>query len=107
MHCALFIYHLKDECHCSPEYVFLHELGHVVQIKITGDSHKVPPSFLPFAEAIFPDMTKETEAEIFADCFAMAVMYDSQFSVYDPFDIIIPTHKALFQIYMRELTGSC
>ena len=81
-------------------------MGHVLQVKITGDSQKIPPSFSIIAEAIFPDMPKETEAEIFADCFAMAVMYNSQFSVYDPFDTIAPKHKALFQIYMRELTNN-
>ena len=106
VNCALFIYHLKDECHCSPEHVFLHELGHVLQIKITGDSRKVPPSFLPFAKEAFPDIAKEIEPEVFADCFAMAVMYNSQFSVYDPFDLIAPTHKMLFQIYIQELARS-
>jgi len=101
--CKLFVYHLKENSSYSPEYVFLHELGHVVHIKLTGKAKSVPNSFFDCIASEFPDMTLHTAPEIFADCFAMAVMHESPFSKYDPFDKIKQEHKVLFKQYMKSL----
>jgi len=56
----------------SAEYIFMHELGHVLQYKITGNDFKTPQSFKDtIAKYIFSEAPEEVLPEIFADCFLL------------------------------------
>jgi len=90
----------------SPEYVFLHELGHALQIAITGSVSDVPIEFIKY-QNLLPGVEKlnqgdEIAAEVFADIFAIAVMRNTEFSCFDPLnnpDII----NASFETFFSQL----
>ena len=54
--------------------ILLHELGHVLNLRLTGDISVVPDDFQSFAERFFPGLSTKYRAsapEFFAHCFAM------------------------------------
>ena len=84
------------------ESVFLHELGHVLNTMLTGSIFLVPDDFLSIFQPIFPGIENfATANEIFAHCFAMAVMTHPEFRMYDPFLKIHQSDKMLFDLYFR------
>ena len=60
----------------APEYVFLHELGHVVQTVLTGSCRLIPDEFLEFNASldVMLEQGNPDLPEIFADTFAIAAM---------------------------------
>ena len=82
------MFNMKDESVIS-EYVFLHELGHVLHSVITGSVLTVPDEFIKFHNSI-PDALHIEHGnmdalELFADTFAISVMRGTELSCYDPF----------------------
>jgi len=105
----LFLYHVNLDELSSSEYVFLHELGHFLQIAVTADATVVPKSFLEIAEPFFPGIRNdfpEQAPEIFADCFAMGIMVNSPFEAHDPYTGIRKEDKKLFKLYMSALISA-
>ena len=76
----------------SPEYIFLHEIGHLITYNITGEPDKVPESFIEFNEKINPGWKKDL-IEVFVDLFSLAVMIETDFAHKNPFIPIISTQK--------------
>ncbi len=82
----VFMYHMRDSEH-SPEYVFLHELGHALHASINGTLDTVPEEFMRFDEA-YGGRVKQGSPEapeVFADLFAIAAMRGTELSAHDPF----------------------
>ncbi|MHB9038971.1 MAG: hypothetical protein ACYC64_20220 [Armatimonadota bacterium] len=79
---------MKDS-EISPEYVFLHELGHALQIALTGSKEIVPEEFILFHQALNSPLEQGNPdaPDVFADTFAMAVMRGTELSSHDPFNI--------------------
>jgi hypothetical protein len=71
----------------SPEYVFLHELGHVLQTSLTGSVDVVPEEFLRFDQTVGGQLKQgdPDACEVFADLFAIAVMRGTALCSHDPF----------------------
>ena len=67
----------------NPEYVFVHEIGHVLTHNLTGDPNSVPDSFIEFNKKFNPSWTGEL-VEVFVDLFAMAAMMDTEFASKNP-----------------------
>lgn len=67
----------------SPEYIFMHEVGHLLAFNLSGDPEKVPDSFIEFNERLNPSWQKDL-LEIFVDSFAMAVMTDTEYAHKNP-----------------------
>ncbi len=85
--------------------ILLHELGHVLNLRLTGDISVVPDDFLSFAEWFFPGLSTKYRAsapEFFAHCFAMGVASRPGMECYDAFPNIQKEHKQLFDAYMRS-----
>ena len=85
--------------------ILLHELGHVLNLRLTGDISVVPDDFLSFAERYFPGLSTKYRAsapEFFAHCFAMGVASRPGLECYDAFPDIQKEHKRLFDAYMRS-----
>lgn len=72
----------KNDCG-TPEYIFMHEIGHLVAHRITGDPDKIPNSFIEFNNKFHPGF-KGNLVEAFADLFAIAAMIDTEFASYRP-----------------------
>ncbi len=84
--------------------ILLHELGHVLNLRLTGDISVVPDDFLSFAEWFFPGLStkyRTSAPEFFAHCFAMGVASRPGLECYDAFPDIRKEHKQLFDAYMR------
>ena len=91
---VIYMYNLNDNT-IAAEYVFLHELGHVLQIALSGSTQNVPNEFIQFHESL-SNVTKleqgsEEAIEAFADTFAISVMRGTELSDFDPFNF----HDAL------------
>ncbi len=68
---------------CSPEYIFLHEVGHLIIYKLAGNPHKVPDSFVEFTRLHNPKWNDDL-VEIFVDLFSVAVMLGTEFEPLNP-----------------------
>ncbi|MHB1002092.1 MAG: hypothetical protein ACYC27_22865 [Armatimonadota bacterium] len=86
--CILLMFHMKDSA-ISPEYVFLHELGHALQIALTGSPEIVPEEFIRFHQSLNSQLEQGNPdaPDVFADTFAMAVMRGTELSLHDPFEL--------------------
>ncbi len=85
--------------------ILLHELGHVLNLRLTGDISVVPDDLLSFAEWFFPDLStkyRTSAPEFFAHCFAMGVASRPELECYDAFPNIQKEHKQLFDAHMRS-----
>lgn len=71
----------------NPIYVFLHEIGHIICFLITNEFGKVPLSFFPYINKYMDGLTIDNPdtLEVFADSFAMAIMYNTSLDCYNPF----------------------
>ena len=89
----IFCFYMKNneeykEGRINPIYVFLHELGHIICWIATKKSREVPKSFFEdiggdYFEGLTPD--NPDALEVFADCFAMMIMYNTPLNCYNPF----------------------
>ena len=66
-----------------PEYVFMHEIGHLIAYNLTGNPEKVPESFIKFSSTYNPDYDGDL-VEIFVDLFSMAAMMDTEYASENP-----------------------
>lgn len=92
----------------KPEYVFVHEMGHLLAYNLTGDPRKVPESFIEFNKKFNPSWDGKGELiEIFVDLFSMAVMTNTAFAVKNP--LLTSSRAGALKIvsdYFTELTGN-
>lgn len=76
----------------NPQYVFLHEIGHILDKCLTENSERPPLSFKRFLvdkKVLSNDRYYEDDpiaiADLFADCFAMAMLHNSSYANLNPF----------------------
>ncbi len=72
----IYLFNIKNENVKNPLYVFLHELGHTVQVMISDDAQKAPDIFLKVSDKMLnvPLEQGPQAVELFADVFAMGLM---------------------------------
>ncbi|MFI3228331.1 MAG: hypothetical protein R3Y09_13145 [Clostridia bacterium] len=98
-----FSHRKKDEFH--PIYVFLHELGHVLNTHLIKDATKAPSSFMEFSEKEkHVQIKSDVEAlEIFADTFAVVMLCKFGFKDLSPFEDLTDMIGADFAQYFENL----
>ena len=105
--CDIFLPRILRDKHSSPESMFLHELGHVLNVRLTGDLTLAPPAFLEFGESFFPglsDRHRSVSGELFAHCFAMGVFSrHPELRELDPFTMVTVEDKQAFGQFMEAL----
>lgn len=107
--CDIYLFHRRKNERGSLESILLHELGHVLNLSLTGDISAVPEDFFTFGEFFFPGLSttyREQAPEFFAHCFSMGITSRPEFQLYDAFPTIKLEHKRLFDIYMRSKIAS-
>jgi hypothetical protein len=85
---SIVVFRTKEKDTQTPEYIFLHEFGHLLHSTIFQTIKEVPKSFVEFNEKMnptFSNYSKEDQLEIYADFFSIAVMLDSDFEDHNPF----------------------
>lgn len=107
--CDIYLLHRKGDKNSSLESILLHELGHVLNLSLTGDISAVPEDFFTFGELFFPGLGttyREQAPEFFAHCFSMGITSRPEFQQYDAFPAIKLEHKRLFDTYMKSKIAS-
>lgn len=107
--CDIYLFHRRKGEKSSLESILLHELGHVLNLSLTGDISKVPEDFFTFGELFFPGLStsyREQAPEFFAHCFSMGITSRPEFQRYDAFPTVELEHKKLFDIYMKSKIAS-
>lgn len=99
----IFLYHLRSGSEFNPEFVFLHELGHVVQNRY-GSSNTPPESFCQLMKKESLEQMDSYElCDLFADLFASSIICDSPFSQYDIIDDAPLEDKMFMKDYFSKL----
>jgi hypothetical protein len=57
-----------------PEYIFIHEVGHLLTFNLTGNPERVPESFIEFNKKFNPSWQKVL-VEIFVDLFYLTRVF--------------------------------
>ena len=98
--------YLRYEVDFPQEFIFLHELGHVLHTRITKISMTPPDSFNMVINRMFPtlqDAPNNQKAELFADCFAISVLCGSDLKQYNPYTFISLEDCIILAAYMVDL----
>lgn len=90
----------KDQ-EATPENIFLHEMGHCVNIALSGDPEIPPEDFSMVINLIGVDQVECDVPEFFAHCFAMSLLYEPELLNADPFKTVPHNHKRVFQTYFK------
>ena len=85
----------------TPQSMLLHELGHCVNIVLTGDPETPPEDFALVMQLIGADAVECDIPEFFAHCFAMSLLVEADLLSADPFKAVLQNHKLLFQAYFQ------
>lgn len=105
--CDIFLPRILRDKSSTPESMFLHELGHVLNVRLTGDLTLAPSAFLEFGELFFPglsDRHRSVSGELFAHCFAMGVFSrHPELRELDPFTMVTAEDKQAFGQFMEAL----
>ena len=86
----------------TPESMFLHELGHCVNVALTGDSEAPPEDFTLVMKLIGADKIECDVSEFFAHCFAMSLLIEAELLSADPFKTVPQNHKQMFRTYFQH-----
>lgn len=108
--CDIYMCYPKAKDNVSVESMLFHELGHVLNVMLTGNINIAPESYMELMETELPgfrDEYGEKANELFAHAFAMGAMYHSPFEKYDPFPEIPSREKELLSIYVMWLIWTC
>lgn len=85
----------------TPQSMLLHELGHCVNIALTGDPEIPPEDFALVMKLIGVDAVECDIPEFFAHCFAMSLLIEPELLITDPFKMVPINHKQMFRDYFK------
>ena len=85
----------------TPQSVFLHELGHCVNIALIGNPEVPPEDFTLVMRLIGVDEVECDISEFFAHCFAMSLLIEPDLLNADPFKTVPLSHKQMFRDYFN------
>ena len=77
----------------TPQSMFLHELGHCVNIALTGNPEVVPEDFALVTSLIGVNRDDCDVSEFFTHCFAMSLLIEPDLLKADPFNMAPHNHK--------------
>ena len=92
--------HIDHEA--TPQSMFLHELGHCVNIALTGNPEVVPEDFALVTSLIGVKQDGCDVSEFFAHCFAMSLLIEPDLLNSDPFKTVPLNHKHMFRTYFQH-----
>ena len=86
----------------TPQSMFLHELGHCVNIALTGNPEVVPEDFSLVISLGGVNRHTCDVSEFFAHCFAMSLLIEMDLLNADPFNTVPQNHKQMFRTYFQH-----
>lgn len=85
----------------TPESMLLHELGHCINIALTGDPEFPPEDFILVMKLIGADKIECDVPEFFAHYFAMSLLIEPNLLIADPYKMVPMNHKQMFRTYFE------
>ena len=82
--------------------IFIHELGHCVNIALTGEPETPPEDFALVTSLIGVNHENSDASELFAHCFAMSLLIEPDLLNSDPFKTVPLNHKQIFRTYFQH-----
>lgn len=86
----------------TPQSMLLHELGHCVNIALTGNPEVPPEDFALVTSLIGVSQDNCDVSEFFAHCFAMSLLIEPDLLNADTFKMVPKNHKQLFRNYFQH-----
>ena len=86
----------------TPQSMFLHELGHCVNIALTGNPEIVPEDFALVTSLVGVNQHTCDVSEFFAHCFAMSLLIEPELLNADPCKTVPQNHKQMFRTYFQH-----
>ena len=96
----MLVHHVDHEA--APQSMFLHELGHIVNIALTGNPEVTPEDFALVTSLIGMNQEDCDVSEFFAHCFAMSLLIEPDLLNADPFKTVPQNHKQMFRTYFQH-----
>ncbi|MBQ8611425.1 MAG: hypothetical protein IJ412_06915 [Oscillospiraceae bacterium] len=85
----------------TPQSMLLHELGHYVNIALTGNPEIPPEDFALVTSLIGVNYDNCDVTEFFAHCFAMSLLNEPELLNVNPFKTVPLNHKQMFRTYFQ------
>ncbi len=85
----------------TQQSILLHELGHGVNLALTGNVELQPEDFLLVTSLIGLVQSSYDRKEFFAHCFAMSLLVEPDLQKADPFCKVPQKDKQLFRTYFQ------
>lgn len=96
----MLIPHIDHEA--TLQSMFLHELGHCVNIALIGNPEVVPEDFVLVTSLIAVNQGDCDMSEFFAHCFVMSLLIEPDLLSADPFKNVPQNHKQMFRTYFHN-----
>lgn len=74
----------KPKIEATPEYIFFHEVGHLLVYNLTGNPEKLPQSFIDLNRELNPEWEGDL-LEVFVDIFSVVIMKNTEYEDKNPF----------------------
>lgn len=92
--------HIDHEA--TPQSMFRHELGHCVNIVLTGNPEVVPEDFALVTSLVGVNQADCDVSEFFAHCFVMSLLIEPDLLNADPFKAVPLNRKQMFRTYFQH-----
>ena len=83
----------------TPQSILLHEVGHMINLALTGTMEVQPDDFQVASALLHLDLNGVDRKEFFAHCFAMSLLIEPELTSADPFTMVPKTDKTIFRSY--------
>ena len=83
----------------TPQSILLHEVGHMINLALTGTMEVQPDDFQVVSALLHLDLNGVDRQEFFAHCFAMSLLIEPELASADPFTMVPKTDKTIFRSY--------
>lgn len=104
--CDIILPHIQRDTKTNPGSILLHELGHLLNLKLTGSLLVLPEPFVQLdglMRTIQTAGSTEELSELFAHLFAMTMLRQPELKQYDSYPPLPEETQAVFTAYFQTL----
>ncbi len=104
--CDIILPHIQRDTKTSPGSILLHELGHLLNLKLTSSLLVLPEPFVQLDGLMRTTQTAgstEELSELFAHLFAMTMLRQPELKQYDSYPPLLEETQAVFTAYFQTL----